>query len=201
MVFRRDYISLAFILALETSLLVSSCQKEYSCENCNSTATVDSIPVPPAPPLLPGDFPRCTLCNPTDALQLATWNFKTGHSYLCGVVNAAGAGIDREKRAFTFFGPSACSIDTGLVMTVYLPVPLDRDRSNLLARQVAFYYYDHHAPKDIFISLSPEPFYLTLQSFTYATGMATGTFEGVVYKPNGDTAYIRDGNFKIKLKY
>ena len=86
-------------------------------------------------------------------------------------------------------------------MTVYFPVPLTRDRSNITTNRVAFYYYDHHASKDIFIALSTAPFYLTLNSFTYATGIATGTFGGIVYRANGDTALIRDGNFSIKLKY
>ncbi|MFI5187897.1 MAG: hypothetical protein ACHQF0_14295 [Chitinophagales bacterium] len=201
MIYRKHTIFLAFILALEILLLISAgCKKEYSCEGCLSTKTIDSIPLP-SPPLLPGDFPQCSLCHPADELQLSTWNFKTSNSFLCGVVNNAGAGIDPEKKDFTFFGPSACSIDTGLVMTVYFPVPLTRDRSNITTNKVAFYYYDHHAPKDIFIALSTAPFYLTLKSFTYATGIATGTFGGIVYRANGDTALIREGNFSIKLKY
>jgi hypothetical protein len=65
---------------------------------------------------------------------------------------------------------------------------------------VAFYYYDHNATKDIFIALSRAPFYLTLTSFTYSTGIATGIFGGTVFRANGDTASIRDGHFKIKLK-
>jgi len=141
------------------------------------------------------------LCNPADELQLSRWNFKTGNSYVCGIVDNAGAGVDPERQAFTLFGPSACSIDTGLVMTVYVPVPLDRDRANLTTYKVAFYYYDHFGPADIFISRPTAPFYVTLKSFSYSTGLATGIFGGTVYRVNGDTASIRDGNFKIKLKY
>ena len=47
------------------------------------------------------------------------------------------------KTDFTFFGPSACSVDTGIVVSVYLPVALDRDQFNLTTQQTAFYYYDH----------------------------------------------------------
>lgn len=199
MIHRKQYASIISFLILQIFLLLTNgCKKEYSCEGCLSTNTIDSIPLPPTPPL-PGDFPQCSLCHPRDELQLSTWNFKTGNSFLCGVVNPAGAGIFPDKKSFTFFGPSACSTDTGLVMTVYLPITLDRDRSDVTTNIVALYYYDHHAPKDIFIALSTAPFFLTLKSFTYSTGIATGTFGGVVYRANGDTALIRDGNFKIKL--
>jgi hypothetical protein len=116
-------------------------------------------------------------------------------------VSNAGAGIDPSKKAFTFFGPSACSIDTGLVMTVYLPVPLTADRFNITTNDVAFYYYDHFGPRDMFISFHTAPFYLTVESFTLATGIATGTFGGIVYRVNNDTAFIREGHFKIKLKF
>ncbi len=200
MQYRKQSSLLVFLLVLQIILLQNAgCKKEYSCEGCFSTTTVDSIPVPP--PVV-GAFPQCPLCRASDDLLLSRWNFKTGNSFLCGVVSNAGAGIDPYKKAFTFFGPSACSIDTGLVMTVYLPVALDRDRFNITASRAAFYYYDNNAPKDIFISLpTSAPFFLTLESFIYATGIASGTFGGNVYKPNGDTASVYDGKFKIKLKY
>jgi hypothetical protein len=154
----------------------------------------DSIPLPLK------EFPTCSLCIAGEGLKLSKWNFKTGNSFLCGVVNGAGAGIDPEKKAFTFFGPSACSIDTGLVMTVYLPIALDRDRFDITTNKVAFFYYDNNAPKDIFISLPATPFILTLESFIYSTGIATGTFGGTVFKPNGAMAYISEGKFKIKFR-
>jgi hypothetical protein len=203
---RKQYSLLAFLFVLQVILLQNAgCKKEYSCEGCFSTTTVDSIPIPipiPTPPPAPGSFPQCSLCKASDELLLSRWSFKTGNSFICGVVNNAGAGIDPEKKAFTFFGPSACSNDTGLVMTVYVPVVLNRDRFNVKASRVAFYYYDNNATKDIFISLpTSAPFFLNLESFIYATGIASGTFGGIVYKPNGDTASIYDGKFKIKLKY
>src|SRR5204863_5277369 len=122
MIQRKQYISFAFILVPQILLILAvGCKKDYSCEGCHSTTTIDSI----ALSVSPGTFPQCSLCHPADELLLSTWNFKTRNSFLCGIVSAAGAGIDPEKKAFTFFGPSACSIDTGLVMTVYLSVPLD----------------------------------------------------------------------------
>lgn len=54
--------------------------------------------------------------------------------------------------------------------------------------------------KDILISLDTAPFSVTVESFIYATGIATGRFSGIVYKANGDTATVTEGKFKVKLK-
>ena len=140
------------------------------------------------------------MCKPTDDLLLGKWNFKTGNSFVCGTADGSGFIGGYDKKIFTFFGPSACSIDTGLVMTIYLPLPLDHDMYDVYINQAAFYYYDHNAPKDIFISLPKAQFTATVKSYIYATGIATGTFSGTVFKPNGDTAFVGEGNYKVKLK-
>ena len=198
MIERKRYYFLVFFLCLQTALL-TGCKKEYSCEGCIPTTQLiiqhDSVFVPP---VIITSFPACSLCKATDDIVLGKWNFKTGNTFLCGSVDAAG--IDYAKIAFTFFGPSACSIDTGLVMTIYLPLALDGDRFNITTTKAAFFYYDNHAPKDIFISQPATLFSVTLESFIYATGIATGTFKGTVFKANGDTAVIKDGKFKVKVK-
>ena len=85
-------------------------------------------------------------------------------------------------------------------MTIYLPITLDEDRFDITTTKVAFFYYDKHAPKDIFISQPTTLFSVTIQSFIYATGIATGTFNGTVFKPNGDMVFISEGKFKVKLR-
>jgi hypothetical protein len=100
---------------------------------------------------------------------------------------------------FTFFGPSACSVDTGIVVSVYLPVPLDQDRYGLSTDETAFYYYDHNSPNDILDSRHTATFTVVVQSFIYNTGIATGTFNGSVYTVNGDIVQITDGQFKASL--
>jgi len=191
----KSYYFFVLLLVLPIVLLhTTGCQKDYSYEGGDTTAIISDSTVPP--PLT--EFPNCSSCKVTDELTLAKWNFKTGNSYLCGGVDKSGfIGVNKT---FTFFGPSACSIDTGLVMTVYLPIALDQDRFNIITNRAAFYYYDNNAPKDIFISQATALFTVNLQSFIYATGIATGTFNGTVLKPNGDTAYIADGKFKVKLR-
>ncbi len=189
-----------FFLFTFTILLLQNtgCSKEYSFEGANRdtipTDTLDTVVSPP-----PITFPQCTLCNASGEFSTGHWSFKTGNSYLCGSFTNSGFFGGNSKTAFTFFGPSACSVDTGLVVSVYLPLPLDQDRYNLNTSKASFFYYDHNAPKDILISRSTSVFSVTVQNFIYATGIATGTFGGTVFTANGDTVYITDGRFKAPL--
>jgi hypothetical protein len=176
----------------------SGCEKDYSYEG-GDTTTIISDPILDS--ILPaGEFPVCSLCHPTEDLTIGTWSFKMGNSYLCGGTTNSGFFGGYTKMDITFFGPSACSIDTGLVMSIFLPVPLDQDRYNIDATYAAFYYYDHHAPKDIFDSEPEKPFTVTVRSFILSTGIATGTFSGTVFKANGDTAFVAEGRYKVKIK-
>ena len=193
MAIRKQYWFFVFFLGLQ--LLQTGCKKEYSYEGGDITIQKDSLLQPPLPV---NGLPGCSSCRVTDELLLGKWNFKTGNTFLCGSVDAAG--IDFEKTAFTFFGPSACSIDTGLVMTIYLSSPLDGDKFDITTTRAAFFYYDHHAPKDIFISQPSTLFSVTIQSFIYATGILTGSFSGTVFTPTGSMVTISDGKFKIKLR-
>jgi hypothetical protein len=195
---RKQYHFFVFFMVLQIVWLQTGCKKEYSYEGGTILPVVhDTI----SPPSGINKFPQCSLCKSTDDLLVGKWNFKTGNSFVCGTVDGSGfIGNSIDKRVFTFFGPSACSIDTGLVMTIYLPISLDHDMYNVYVSQPAFYYYDHNAPKDIFISLSLAEFSATIKSYISATGIATGTFSGTVFKPNGDTTFVSDGNYKIKLK-
>ena len=198
---KKLYYFLAILFFLPILLVQNTgCHKEYSYEGSDTTATIVRDSVRPAPGPIVKEFPDCSLCDINSELSVGQWNFKAGNSFLCGGVTNSGFIGGFSKTDFTLFGPSACSIDTGLVISAYLSVPLDRDRANLTTSRAAFYYYDHHAPKDIFISLETEPFSVTVQSFVYETGIVTGTFSGIVYRANGDTAHIVDGKFKVKLK-
>ena len=189
--------SLSLFFVLQLVLWQSTgCQKEYSLEGSDSTAApVDSSRVPS--PVV-NDFPQCALCSPADGITLSHWNFKRGNSFLCGMISSAG--ISPDKTAFTFFGPSACSVDTGLVMTIYLPVAFDQDKFGITTTKIAFFYYDHFGTKDIFLSLPEKLFTVNVVSYMYSTGIVTGTFKGIIFKANGDTSYVDEGNFIAKLK-
>lgn len=194
----KQYHLLVPALLLPILMLQSTgCYKEYSLEGIDTARIVRDTASPG--PVGVKEFPSCSLCNSSENLSIGQWNFKTGGSYLCGGVTNSGFIGGYSKKDFTLFGPSACSVDTGLVISVYLSIPLDRDRFSLTTERAAFYYYDNNAVKDIFISLPTAPFSVKVQSFIYATGIATGTFSGTVYRANGDTVVV-DGKFKVKLK-
>lgn len=191
----KKYSFLVFFL-FQLLLQSTGCQKEYSYEGGDSTlTTIDSVV---SPPPFVYDFPQCSLCIPANGIILSHWNFKSGNSFFCGVID--NAGISPDKTAFTFFGPSACSTDTGLVMTIYLPEIFDKDKFNVKTTKVAFFYYDHFGPRDIFLSLPEKLFSVNIESYIYSTGIVTGKFRGIVFKPNNDTTFVDEGNFIAKLK-
>lgn len=200
------YYSLAVFFVLSMLILQNtSCTKEYSYEGRDSTSTTSNTPTPQNDSITTSQdtaklFPQCTKCHSTDSLSVGSWNFKAGNSYLCGGTTNSGFFGGNSKMDITFFGPSACSVDTGLVISAYLPVALDRDRFNITTTQAAFYYYDHNAPEDILDSHSEAVFSVSVGSFIYATGVATGTFSGTVFKANGDTVIVSEGNYKVYIK-
>jgi hypothetical protein len=102
------------------------------------------------------------------------------------------------KNRLYFFWTSACSIDTGIVVSVYLRAAVDRDLFNVSTGKTSFYYYNQ-GTKDIFITLPPLQVTVTVTSFIYATGIATGTVSGKVFTAKGGTACITDGRFKAEL--
>ncbi len=130
----------------------SGCIKEYSFEGGPTNDTIpvqDTIPIQDTTVMPQMSFPFCAGCKSMDDFTLSTWNFKYDTSLLCGTVT--NAVITPERNGFTFFGPSVCSADTGLVMTVFLDAKaLDRDRSNITTNNVIFQYYDNTTFFDIF---------------------------------------------------
>jgi len=184
------------VLALLTVWLSQvGCAKEYSFEGADTvTATININPGNTA--IVP--VSNCPGCKQQETLAIGQWNFIAGNHYYCGVTE--NAGFIGTNVTFTLFGPSTCSPDSGLVMTVYMPVPLAENTFNLAARHAAFYYYDHNGPADMYISRADGLFAVQLTSYLYDTRIATGTFAGNVYTPGGDTVYVEKGNFKVRLK-
>jgi len=156
--------------------------------------TLDTIKAPPA--II---FPQCASCKDSSQIALGHWSFKVGDTTLCGSFTNSGFFSGNSKTSFTFFGPSACSVDTGIVVSVYLSVPLNQDRYGLTTDTTAFYYYDHNSPDDILASRHTAVFTVNVQSFINATGIVTGTFSGDVYTAKGDIVHVTDGQYKASL--
>jgi hypothetical protein len=176
------------------TLLTLACTKEYSFEGGGMNVRVDTLPVPV--PVITD--PVCPACINNTASGLSEWTFKSANWKLCGRADTAIALGNRT--AFTFFGPSTCSSDTGMVITVYLDNDtLNRDKQNLHIDRAAFYCYDRVTPTYIFMSQNSNTFSVTIDNYHHATGIVTGTFGGTVFRTNGAAASINSGRFKVKL--
>jgi hypothetical protein len=201
--FSKLYYFLAIFLVSPILILQNTgCTKEYSYEGGDTTVVINNPPADStlSPQDTSGLFPICNLCKIENPLNIGDWSFKTGNSFLCGGTTNSGFFGGNTQEDITFFGPSACSVDTGIVVSAFFSVPLDRDRFNITAYRAAFYYYDNNAPKDIFMSHQENIFTVTIQSFIYSTRIASGIFSGTVFKANGDTANIKEGKFKVHIK-
>ena len=93
--------------------------------------------------------------------------------------------------------PSACSLDTGLIMTVYLYDPLVADATNITAGYTVFQYYNNVGTQDIFDSFQLVPFTLIIDTYDSATAIAKGRFYGYVDTDRHGAAQIRDGKYAI----
>ncbi|QEC69949.1 hypothetical protein FRZ67_22595 [Panacibacter ginsenosidivorans] len=177
---------------------LSGCAKEYSYEGGPvQDTTNDSIPSDTIPKQVI-TFPVCSQCKYWDNTLPSTWSFNYDTSLLCG--NMTNGIIAPDRSGFTFFGPSACSPDTGIVITAYLSSALlTSDRSNITTNQVIFEYYDNVTLTDIFATGKLGTFSLTIDTYEYSTGMAKGRFSGYVPTKTGDTVLIKNGKFQVKF--
>jgi hypothetical protein len=167
----------------------SSCVKEYSYE----VKPVDSTPVSPP---VNAPLASCSFCQGT-LLPDSSWRFSVDGVTFCG--QAEKTIITLERTSFTFFGPSACSVDSGFVASVYLDnVPLNSDKTNLNAKLVC-YYYDRVKPSYLYMSQTGQYLQLTITSYVHQTGIASGTFSGFVSTENGIRKEVKDGKFRIRF--
>jgi hypothetical protein len=143
-------------------------------------------------------FPPCNVCKHATSLSTGQWNFKYDTSFLCGTVT--NVVMTPDKTAFTFFGPSSCTVGTGLIITAsFDQLSLDRDLAGVMSRQVTMQYYNNNGGKDIFISGPGTKFSITINQFDSRTGVAIGQFNGTVLTANDQLATITAGNFKIQF--
>ena len=196
-----QYRFLFFLLLL--LICISACEKEYSYEGgaIGMPVPVDTTHIDTtthADTLEPGTgISHCNACLNKNELLEGEWRFRTGDTVFCGADDTAI--MNYERTAFTFFGPSVCASDSGLIFTVYIsPHILNRDTYNFTVPYASFYYYHTGAPNVLSNGLD-ESFTLTITSYIHATRIATGTFSGTAYRQDGSTVAVTWGEFKIKL--
>jgi hypothetical protein len=201
MLFKFAHIKLLFLM-LVLMHCIASCDKEYSYEGGNAVPPVVIIPVDTTAhtdtiPADPGALPHCSFCNSSTGIAEGEWSFKTGNSMLCGVVDTSFM-LSLTRNTFTFFGPSHCGADTGLIFTITVGTSLDRDLTNITATSAIFYYYHTNFPY-VLLSHNDQPFSFTITSYVYATKLATGIFSGPGFRQDGRVVNVTQGRFKIKL--
>jgi hypothetical protein len=184
--------------ALIVLLLVGvciGCAKEYSFEGTVAppVRTDTTIITPPPPPYF------CQSCVGKDAYEENRWSFYEGNIFYCGIIDTAI--VAPLRGGFTFFGPSACSPDSGSVYTVSFEngLRLDRDMTNISTPRGSFYYYDNPGQTFLYMNISNIPFTFVIQTYDHQTKMATGTFSGSVRNAAGTGRNISGGKFKVRL--
>jgi hypothetical protein len=192
-------ISLFFLILLVFA--VHGCKKEYSYEG--GTLIQDSTITDPI--ILPDSanadntiaFPRCEGCSNLHTTSSLFWSFKLRGADVCGIIT--NTVVSPEGTAMTFFGPSVCSVDSGLIITATFDQALKQASANLGASRASLEYYDNVTGIDILQSKQPNVFSLTIDQYTAQTGIATGRFSGTVVAKNGELVKVDDGKFKIRF--
>jgi len=178
----------AFICFL---LVLASCKKEYSFEGGEVTVIRDSVINVIQQPYI------CQSCIGADDYIEGKWSFYNGGNFYCGIIDTAIA--TPARNGFTFFGPSSCSPDSGLVMTINIePTILNQDVFNSTTIKVGMYYYDNVVQTYPFMTRPGFNFSLTINSYVHQTRIMTGNFSGYVFKPSGQQTSL-SGKFKLRI--
>ena len=189
-----------FISVVITIFILSpqvGCEKEYSYEG---GVFIDSIPAGPTDTLIspPETLPVCDECASNPETDSTYWNLVFDNKILCGAVTRAIATSD--KTGFTFFGPSKCSLDTGLVMSVALGTDsLTKNLTNVISNNVALEYYDNTTQTNFFQSMR-QSITFTIDTYNHATRIAVGSFKGLVVLKDNSVGEVVDGNFVIRFQ-
>ena len=185
-----------FVLLVMTALtLFTGCAKEYSFEGGQTIPSRDTIITGVNGNLQP---PICTDCLGNDAQIENRWSLHVGNLIYCGIIDTAIATPDRT--GFTFFGPSSCSVDSGMVITIYLDgVKLDHDFSSYTTNKVGFYYYDNVTPSYMLITQTGQPFSVTINNYEHSARLIRGTFGGFAMTSNRASSSVTGGKFKLRL--
>lgn len=184
---------------LAVLLIISSCVKEYSYEGGNQSPAIIDTTQPSAPDTSTIDvLPPCAACEGHDKFEENRWSFWAGSSFMCGIIDTAIVNPDRT--ALTFFGPTACSGDTSLAISVYLsPNVLNKSYQDLVSSYVAFHFTAKGSPVFVLTSRWGNPFTVTIDSYDYQTKMSSGTFTGIAFKADGNPILVHDAKFKVRL--
>lgn len=188
----------ATIAILLLVIFLAACEKEYSYEGGGVFIEpgIDTVIVRDT--IIPGLLSNCNACTNTTGIATGTWSFKANNAKVCGEIDTAFV-LNHQRTVLTFFGPSFCGSDSGLIFTVNLATGLTRDAFNIAASYTAYYYYRTAHP-NILISTAAQPLNLMFTSYDHNLRIATGIFNGTAYTQNGTAVVISDGKFSFVIK-
>ena len=192
------YKKVSVIICLWVAISIHpGCSKEYSYERGPAADTTQPLPEPEPDTVIQPvvGFPACAFCDVSIPVGDEKWQFKNEGAFVCG--NVTRAVIAPDRTAFTFWGTSACSPDSGLIITVIMASALDKDKTDLYAQQVSVLYYDNITPSDVFKAPSTGTFGLHIDQYTHADAFASGTFSGPAFTMDGRRTMIEEGRFRI----
>ncbi|HMP91237.1 MAG TPA: hypothetical protein PKD90_00055 [Phnomibacter sp.] len=194
---RVDTIGIVSVWVAAVSLLLillPSCAKEYSYQAGTTVA--------PWPDTAFGTvsqkikIPACSRCDSLMATTPFFWQFTLAGSRLCGPVTKGL--MSTTRTGFTFFGPSACSPDSGLIIEAFFdPVQFTSNQANLATRASNLFYYDNLTNGFAVRSQLPYTLTLFMDSYQHDSRIGEGRFTGILFNTKGDTASIQHGYFKV----
>jgi hypothetical protein len=177
------------------------CTKEFSYEFRPITDSIvlpDSVIDKDSIPVIPVKEPPCSNCDSLMANFDYTWQFSTNKKTYCGRVLAAY--INYERNGFTFFGPSFCAKDSGIVIDAFFaPYSLHQNELKIQVNRVNFQYYDPTIPNQIVSSWTPHPFKFSVDNYERVSNIATGRFNGFAFLLNGDSVKVENGYYRVKF--
>lgn len=179
------------------SWMLSGCAKEYSYEG-GLLPDTSSI-IADTNHISNFNLPACNFCKvDTFGTAVDTWTLDVNTTKTCGRFTRTVLAPDKD--AFTFFGPSACSIDSGLILnSFWSPLVFNQDYTNISTQRSAFYYYDNIGNKYVLQEKLGTPFTIVIEKFTYLTGIATGYCFGDVITSTGETVPVKKIRFTIRI--
>lgn len=177
----------------------TGCSKEYSYEGGAISDSSNFAPLPDTTRRDSLQFLPCNLCVADSfGKTVDTWRIQLPHSKACG--NFTRTVITPTRDAFTFFGPSACSADSGIILnSFWSPLVFDRDLKNVSTQRTAFYYYDRIGNTYVLERKTGQVMTIVIEEYSHSTGIAKGYSFGEAQTANGKLVRVSDIRFVIKI--
>ena len=177
---------------------LSGCAKEYSYER--QPVSLSPAPDSAVPAARLFRLGPCTSCNSNYGNTTPnSWSLQLEGSAVCGPFTRTV--INPERNFFTFFGPTACTPDSGVIVeAAWSPLVFDRDLYQVSTQRAQFYYYDTISNAYVLLSRTSRlPFSLVIERYNRQTGEAKGYCSGFLFSGKGDTVEIKDFRFSILI--